>query len=44
MQNFNEGISTVRFFDILKSAEVKPVFRKKLELIKKITNLSAFYM
>ena len=29
MHNFNEGISTARFLDILKNAEVKPVFKKK---------------
>ena len=29
MHNFNEGISTARFSDISKSAEVKPVFKKK---------------
>ena len=28
MQNFNKGISTARFFDILKSAEVKPFLEK----------------
>ena len=29
MRNLNGGISTGRFPDILKSAEVKPVFKKK---------------
>ena len=29
MHNFNEGISTASFLDILKSAEVKLVFKKK---------------
>ena len=29
MHNFNEGISTARFTDILESVEVKPVFKKK---------------
>ena len=29
MHNFNRGISTARFPDIFKSAEVKPVFKKK---------------
>ena len=29
MHNFNEGISTARFPDILKGAEVKPIFKKK---------------
>ena len=29
MHNFNEGISTARFPDILKSVEVKPVFKKE---------------
>ena len=29
MHNFNERISTARFLDILKNAEVKPVFKKK---------------
>ena len=29
MHNSNEGISTARFLDVLKSAEVKPVFKKK---------------
>ena len=27
--NFNDDISTARFSDTLKSAEVKPVFKKK---------------
>ena len=42
MHNFNEGISTARFPDIVKSAEFKPGFKKILELIKKIIDLSAF--
>ena len=43
MHNFNEGISTARFPDILKSAEVKPVFNKKSR-VDKTTDLSAFYL
>ena len=36
MHNFNEGIiSTARFPGILKSAEVKPVFKKKSRIDKK---------
>ena len=34
MPNFNEGISTARFPDILKRAEVKPVFKKKTRIDK----------
>ena len=34
MHNFNEGISTARFPDILKGAEVKPVFKKKSRIDK----------
>ena len=34
MHNFNEGIATARFPDILKSAEVKPVFKKKSRIDK----------
>ena len=34
MHNFNEGISTARFPDILESAEVKPVFKKKPKIDK----------
>ena len=44
MHSFNEGISAARFPDILKNAEVKLVFKKNLELIKKTTDLSAFYL
>ena len=33
-RSFNEVISTARFPDILKSAEVKPVFKKKLRIDK----------
>ena len=29
MHDFNKGISTARFSDILKTAEVKPGFKKK---------------
>ena len=29
MHSFNKGISIARFPDILKNAEVKPVFKKK---------------
>ena len=29
MHRFDEGISTASFSDILKNAEVKPVFKKK---------------
>ena len=39
MHNFNEGISTARFPDIFKNAEVKPVLKEILELIKVITGL-----
>ena len=41
MHNFNEGIiSTARFPGILKSAEVKPVFKKKSRIDnKKLLNL-----
>ena len=35
MHDFNEVISTERFPDILKSAEVKPVFKKKSRIDKK---------
>ena len=34
MHNFKEGISTARFPDILKSAEVKPIFKKKSRIDK----------
>ena len=34
MHNINEGISTARFPDILKNAEVKPVFKKKSRIDK----------
>ena len=34
MHNFNEVISTARFPDILKSAEVKPVIKKKSRINK----------
>ena len=34
MRNFNEGIFTARCPDILKSAEVKPVFKKKSRIDK----------
>ena len=34
MHNFNEGISTARFLDSLKNAEVKPVFKKKSRIDK----------
>ena len=34
MHNFNEGIATARFPDILKSAEVKPVSKKKSRIDK----------
>ena len=34
IHNFNEGISTARFPDILKSAEVKSVFKKKSRIDK----------
>ena len=34
MNNFNEGISTARFSEILKSADVKPVFNKKSRIDK----------
>ena len=45
MHNFNEGIiSTARFPEILKSAEVKPVFTGKSKINKKITDLSTFYL
>ena len=34
MHSFNEGISTTRFTEILKSAEVKPVSKKKSRIDK----------
>ena len=34
MHSFNEGISTARFTEILKSAEVKSVFKKKSRIYK----------
>ena len=34
MNNFNEGISTARFPEILKSAEVTSVFKKKSRIDK----------
>ena len=34
IHNFNEGISTAKFPDILKSAEVKSVFKKKSRIDK----------
>ena len=34
MHNFNEGISSARFTDILKSVEVKPVFKRKFRIDK----------
>ena len=34
MHTFNEGISTARFPDIFKSAEVKPVLKKKSRIDK----------
>ena len=34
MHSFNEGISTARFPDIFKSAEVKPVLKKKSRIDK----------
>ena len=34
MHSFNEGISTARFTEILKSAEVKPVSKKKSRIDK----------
>ena len=34
IHSFNEGVSTARFPDILKSAEVKPVFKKKSRIDK----------
>ena len=42
MHNFIKDISTERCLGILKTAVVKPVLRKNLELIKKITDLPAF--
>ena len=45
MHNFKEGNSTVRFLDILKSTNWLNQFsRENLELIKKTTNMSAFYL
>ena len=34
MHNFNEGISTARFPDIVKSAEFKPGFKKNSRIDK----------
>ena len=34
IHNSNEGIATARFLDILKSAEIKPVFKKKSKIDK----------
>ena len=42
MHNFNEGISTAKFPDILK--RLNQFSRKNLKLIKKTTDLSTFYL
>ena len=39
---FDEGISTVRFPDILKSAKVEAVFKEKSRIDKKILDSTAF--
>ena len=44
MHNFNEGISSARFPDILKSAEVKWVFKKKSRIDKESYSPVRFYL
>ena len=44
MHSFNERISTVRFPDISKVQGLNQFSRKNLELIKKTTDLLAFYL
>ena len=41
MHRYNKGISTAKFPDILKSTEVKPIFKKKSRIDKKDYRLAS---